>query len=237
MLSLSILTSVAASIAQGGHSALPVFVENRGQWDTPAAFVGRFPGMIVRAERGALVLQLFQGGADATRGAIVRLEFEGASPDARLDGTARKSATYSFFLGDDSAQWRSGLPSYEGLVYRELYPGLDLHVGEVDGQPGLEVAVAPGADASALRLHSVGANDSRMEGGSLHLATAAGPLVLPIRTVERSRPGTELHAASASPSPAPTSKVHWSTYLGSATNPFGPGDGPTAVDVGENGDV
>jgi hypothetical protein len=60
-------------------SRLPLaFVENQGQWDTPAKFVARRGGMVARIEPDALVLQLTRRyDADRIEGVVVRLVFEG----------------------------------------------------------------------------------------------------------------------------------------------------------------
>ncbi|HVS11174.1 MAG TPA: hypothetical protein VMS76_14990, partial [Planctomycetota bacterium] len=58
-------------------SAPLAFLENRGQVPGEAAFVGRLPGVVVRAEPSALALQVEAQG-NPKEGVLVRLEFEGA---------------------------------------------------------------------------------------------------------------------------------------------------------------
>src|SRR5687768_14851611 len=77
--------------------AMPLFVENLGQWDTPARFVGAFGGGLVRAEPDGLAIQL--SGSEAGTGVLVRLAFEGASETPAIVAEALWEATCSYFLG------------------------------------------------------------------------------------------------------------------------------------------
>ncbi|HKB16192.1 MAG TPA: hypothetical protein VKF62_09000, partial [Planctomycetota bacterium] len=73
------------------------FVENRGQWDTPARFVARRAGLVVRIEEDALVLQLIRReGADRFEGVVVRLAFEGALETVALEGEGRQPGIHNF---------------------------------------------------------------------------------------------------------------------------------------------
>ena len=55
-------------------------------------------------------------------------------------------------IGGNPANWRTKLPTYGEVVYRRLWPGIDLHLRGEDGQLKYEFHLAPGADASRIRL-------------------------------------------------------------------------------------
>lgn len=54
----------------------------------------------------------------------VTLDFENANPNARLAAAEKSVSVVSYFRGarDD---WKTGLPTYQSVVYRELWPGID----------------------------------------------------------------------------------------------------------------
>ena len=72
---------------------------------------------------------------------------------AQVAGTGR----VNYLLGNDPASWHTNLPTYGELVYRDLWPGIDLVFRGRDRTLKYEFHVAPGADASRIRLAYRGA--------------------------------------------------------------------------------
>ncbi|MCI0586737.1 MAG: hypothetical protein L0323_07855 [Planctomycetes bacterium] len=155
------------------------FVENQGQWDTTARFVARSREGIARLERNAILLQRetidLEGGS--LRGVLLRLVFEGAAPEPSQEGLGRRPESASFFLGNDPARWRTGVPAFDSVLYRSLYPGVDLRVGEREGRLAYDLLLSPGADARRVTVRCEGTLGLRVESdGSLRMETALGPV-------------------------------------------------------------
>jgi hypothetical protein len=100
------------------------------------------------------------------------MRFAGASP-VRPAGTGPLECTSNFLVGSDPSKWRTGVLSYEGLLYSGLYPGVDLRFLYCGGGLKYEFVVAPGADPSAVGLEFAGAEPS-VRGDTLVLETPAG---------------------------------------------------------------
>ncbi len=96
--------------------------------------------------------------------------FVGANPHPRLD------THVSYPLGDDPAKWRTDVPVWGGVRYVDLYPWIDLEVGE---RRGLRLIAHPGAAPSTVRLRVKGADEIAMDGDRLRLNTAIGAFSLP----------------------------------------------------------
>ena len=58
--------------------------------------------------------------------------------------------TASFFIGNDQSDWQSGIPTYGGVKYQNVLPGVDLTYRGTNGVLKREFIVAPGADASGI---------------------------------------------------------------------------------------
>jgi hypothetical protein len=58
--------------------------------------------------------------------AVVRLQPVGMSSGVKLQGAKPQAGKINFFTGRDPAKWRTGIPIYSEVVYREAYPGTDL---------------------------------------------------------------------------------------------------------------
>jgi len=104
----------------------------------------------------------------------VRLEFVGANPDVRPVGEEQQEAVISYFKGQPD-EWRTGLPTYSRIVYRDLWPGIDLvYYGTVD-RLKYEFIVQPGADPGQIRLAYRGATGVALNGaGQLEVETPIG---------------------------------------------------------------
>lgn len=86
----------------------------------------------------------------------VRLEFLGANPHADISGEGELPGRVNYFLGNNSARWRTGVPSFSRVRVKDIYPGISLlHYGN---QEHLEYdfEVAPGADPSAIAIRFSG---------------------------------------------------------------------------------
>ncbi len=159
-------------------AGLPLaFVENRGQWDARARFMARQGGMATWFETDAMTLQLRKQGAEG-RGAVVRLAFEGAAADRRLEGEDRQPGTFSYYLGNDSSKWQTNVPSYSAVVYREIYSGIDIRVRDNGGTLEYDILAAPGADLGQIVIYCDGVDglDVR-DDGSLLMQTETGSIV------------------------------------------------------------
>ncbi|MBN2197333.1 MAG: SBBP repeat-containing protein [Polyangiaceae bacterium] len=105
---------------------------------------------------------------------VVKLDFVGASPDARPEGLERQQATFSYFKGPEK-DWKTALPSFAKVIYRELWPGIDLVYTGAVNQLKYEFLVAPGADPSLIRLRYRGVDRLALtHRGALRVETPDG---------------------------------------------------------------
>ena len=109
-------------------------------------------------------------------GLALKLTFPGSNPDVRIEPLNPLTTTVSYFLGNDPAQWRPAVPVYGGVRYVDLYPGVDLVLGQADSFWRLEAG--PGAATSQVRLQVEGAAVEAVDGGVLSLAVDGEPLSL-----------------------------------------------------------
>lgn len=89
--------------------------------------------------------------------ALVRLSFDGANRGTTVAPLARQPGVVNYLLGDDPARWRTGVPTYASVVYRELYTGIDLRYDGTDSNLKATYLVASGADPGRIRWRYDGA--------------------------------------------------------------------------------
>ncbi|MEJ7615399.1 MAG: hypothetical protein WKF30_00160 [Pyrinomonadaceae bacterium] len=90
----------------------------------------------------------------------------------------KRSNYYNFFIGNDPAQWRSQVAAYTSLLYRNLYPGIDVRVREEEaGRLEYDLLLAPGANLKSAIVRASGAQKIEVaDDGALLVHTANGTL-------------------------------------------------------------
>jgi hypothetical protein len=212
--------------AQMGISAPRGFIENRGQLDGSVRYYARGAGVSVYFTPGGVIVDRKEPTREQRlHGCAVRLAFEGANPMPVIEARAAVPTRYNFFLGNDASAWRTDVPVYSEVVYKDLWPGIDLvYRGEPEGIQ-YKLVARGGADASRARFRYEGA-DRVAPGtdGILRIETSAG-------AIEDSRPAGSsgeghlafpaagiakdaLHPADAEHAMDNPASLLWSTFLG-----------------------
>ncbi len=234
-----------------GPASSAGFVENRGQWSTTARFVGRWGPTFARIEPAAIVLQMHDA-HDRRRGVVVRIEFDGARADSPPRGEHRRPGAFNYLLGNDPERWCIGVPSYDRVVYRDLYDGVDLRLRSEHAHLKYDLLLDPGTRLDLVRFRCEGVEELSIDSdGSLVLETALGPIRQPVPITWQVQPSGERRSVECRYRllddglfgfEAPTWDVRlplvidpglvWSTYVGASLN-----DRATEVAVGPGGNV
>jgi hypothetical protein len=158
-----------AALSSPPVDALPLaFVPNVGQTDPAVRMETRSPEGTVSFLAHAVVFTL----PHATT--PVRLQFGGAYA-ATIRGADRLPGTVNDLRGDDPAQWHTGIPTYAGVVYQDLYAGIDLRYDGMNGRLKGTYTVAPGSDPAQIRWHYSSTQDVAVDqaSGDLRITVAA----------------------------------------------------------------
>ena len=102
---------------------------------------------------------------------VVKLDFVDANPNVRPVGQEPTAAVISYFKGPRE-EWTTGLPTYASLVYRDLWPGIDLVYTGTGSRLKYTFLVQPGADPNQIKLAYRGASEVQInEAGQLEVST------------------------------------------------------------------
>jgi hypothetical protein len=180
------LTAASATPAKPTHptrgfGSVPLyFVENHGQLDPRVAYSVQGSDKTLYFTEQGLTLALngprhgrYEATAPHERW-VLKLDFVGARAGVRPEGLEEAGATFSYFKGGRS-QWRVGLKSYSQIVYRDLWPGIDLAYAGTVNQIKYTFVVRPGADPDQIRLAWRGASEVALSAaGELAVTTPLG---------------------------------------------------------------
>ncbi len=161
----------ATLVASNRSDQLPVsFVTNAGQTDARVRYLAQGDGFAYSFDGGGALLAFREG----TRTQVISLRPVDASPAATLEARGAAPTTVSYFRG--SARY-TDLTAYDEVVYRDLWPGIDLTFQGRGNRLKYEFHVAPGADPSRIRMAYDGARDVSLgPDGALQLDTVLGTL-------------------------------------------------------------
>jgi Beta-propeller repeat len=183
------------------YNSLPLYFEaNRGQTEPQVKFVSRGSGYtLFLTPRGETVLVLRKPSPkrdllkpaalvsmpavlnpDAVGPpAIVRMKLVGGNPRPRVEALDELSGKANYLIGNDRKKWRTNVPLYGKVRYREVYPGVDLVYYGNQRQVEHDFIVAPGADPRSITLNLAGAEKLSLDPqGALVLAVKDGELRL-----------------------------------------------------------
>lgn len=104
----------------------------------------------------------------------VRLDFLGANPGVRPVGASMQKAVMSYFNGRPS-DWKVRIPTYEKVVYPNLWSGIDLECSGDLHRLKYTFIVKPGADPTMIRMAYRGASDASIsDEDTLEISTPVG---------------------------------------------------------------
>jgi hypothetical protein len=182
------------------------FEANHGQVDDQVKFLARGKGytLFLTPTESVMVLQQREatGQKNALTGnltalqepapikqSVVRMKLEGANPSPIIDSMEPLPGIVNYFIGNDPAKWRTKIPTYAKVQYKEAYPGIDLAYYGNQGKLEYDFIVAPGADPNQIKLAFEGASEIKVAAsGDLLLTTALGyvrlqkPIVYQVET-------------------------------------------------------
>ena len=170
----------------GASLSLPLFFEaNRGQTDPQAKFLARsggyslfvtpteavFAGAHTRAPRGALSPRKGTPTNPGER-AVLRMKLLESNPGPEISGIKELPGKVNYLIGNNPKDWHTGIPLYEEVRSREVYPGIDLVYHGDQQRLEYDFQVAPGADPGRIRFKVTGAEKIAVdENGDLVLHT------------------------------------------------------------------
>jgi hypothetical protein len=148
-----------------------LFIENQGQVDDQVAYYvqGKDKTLYFTPDGVTFVLS----GEDSSRW-VLKLDFVGADRGVQPEGNDETGGVISYFRGRPE-EWKTALKTYSKVVYRDLWPGIDLEYSGTVNRLKYQFVVKPGANPSQIRLAYRGAAEVMINrAGQLEVSTPSG---------------------------------------------------------------
>jgi hypothetical protein len=150
--------------ARAAYGTLPLaFTANAGQTDARVRYFAQGAGFAVFLTRREAMLALARPAAKGKKkkATALALRFLNANRRVALSAERPGAGRINYLLGNDPAKWRTGLRTYERVVYHRLWPGIDMVFRGQKGTLKYEFLVRRGARISDIRLAYGGATSGR----------------------------------------------------------------------------
>jgi|SRR5579859_1579655 len=107
---------------------------------------------------------------------VMRMQLVGGNAKGRVVGLGELAGRSNYFIGNDAKKWRTNVPTYVKVRYRNVYPGIDLvYYGNQEGELEYDFVVAPYANADRIAFSITGLD------GRIHpRENRSGDLIIPM---------------------------------------------------------
>ena len=172
----------------------PCFVKNQGQLDLKVKFYVKTPCQTLYFTDEGIVFDLLRGGDETekrpetgarshhNRGVkkeqlVFNLNFENTRKEISIEGLNRQEAEINYFTGNDRDKWKRGIPTFKGIVYKEVYKNIDLKIFGNGRAIEYEFIINPGGNPDDILLTYNGIDGLTInKKGELLIATTFGEL-------------------------------------------------------------
>jgi hypothetical protein len=160
-------------------STLPLyFVQNKGQINGQVAFYESGNGHSAFFTKEGMVLNLYGRTSPHPIPARLKLIPIDANKNPEMMAEGLQKGRVNYFIGHDPKKWQTDLPTYQAVVYKEIYPGIDMKFYGSNRQLEYDIVVKPGADPSRVVLSYEGIKGLRItENGDMEIELKGGRII------------------------------------------------------------
>lgn len=149
-----------------GYGRLPLyFIENNAQANTDALFYARTRGYSLMLIRQGMVFAHTppEQTASIEEWDGFSLEFLGSDSDTEVIPVDQAEYRVNYFIGSDAKKWKTNVPTSKAVLYKELYPDIDLKIYGRENQIEYDWIVQPGGDVSQIKISFTDVQETRLD--------------------------------------------------------------------------
>src|SRR3989338_5366351 len=111
--------------------------------------------------------------------AIIKLKPIGANKDPEIIAENKQEGKVNYFIGNDPNKWKTNIPTYQAVVYKEIYKNIDMKFYGNNQQMEYDIIVKPGADPKMVKFSYEGVEGLKVtQEGDLEITLhSSSPLV------------------------------------------------------------
>ena len=174
-LSVWLSASEAASVDAGRMSLPTIFEKNMGQEPSRYQFISRHSSVEARFSRTSVDLTFPDGPRHRRR---ITFKLLGSREEVAPEGRDLLSSVSNYLLGNDPTRWIRGVPNNAEVVYRNIYPDIDLIFHGSGESMEHDFRIAPNGNPDQIGFVIEGADRIALDSsGNLEISLANGKLI------------------------------------------------------------
>lgn len=172
------------------HTSTPVeFIPNEGQWQHPFLFKGLSNTVAFFLEEDGIKYILgheqnpgkiynYKYGINKTNPELLfhayKMQWIGSNKDFKIVKSKQQKQYHNYYLGNDTARWKSNVGLYHKVDYLNIYDQIDINFASDDGNLKYDFIVKPGGDYKQIKFKFDGINGIKLNEGNLVITTSVG---------------------------------------------------------------
>jgi len=147
-----------------------------------------------------------------------QVEFVNSSEQVEIRGDKSLDTYNNYFIGNDPSKWQSNCKVYQAVIYKNIYPNIDLRYYTENDQLKYDLVVHPGGNPDNIILKYKGADKLIVKNGQITVQTSVGDVkeIIP-RTYQFSKDGNKDLECEYRAGTDNTVRFHVRNYSPSAT--------------------
>lgn len=138
-----------------------IYIQNKGQWHNNVLFKTDIRQGAIFLEKTKLTIHVLENHSHKfdedikdkpVRGHVYTIDFVGANPNALIIGAEKRDEYFNYFLGSDESKWKGNCAGYEEVVYKNIYPNIDLKINSKNFQPKYTFVLHYGANINDIKM-------------------------------------------------------------------------------------
>jgi hypothetical protein len=150
----------------------PVFIENKGQWDSQAMYLYKRQGLDFWVTNTGFVCDYYQNnqiesdfatkhGKPKTQsyqriGQVVSIELMNSKPLTEVNAKGEQQGQHNYYIGNDQKKWVTGAHSFDALEIKNVYDGVDQKIYFENNEIRYDFIVKPGVTPSIIQMKFTG---------------------------------------------------------------------------------
>lgn len=105
-----------------------------------------------------------------------RVNFIGASTNVKVIPEKMLPTYDNYFIGNDKSKWQGGCKIYQAVVYKNMYPNIDVRYYTDGDRLKYDIIVNPGGNISDIAMQYEGADKLSIKNSELYIKTSVGEI-------------------------------------------------------------
>jgi hypothetical protein len=154
LFSTNTMYSNSQSSQSSAINGTPTYIKNLGQWNEQIQYLARTPNMDVWVTTKGIVFDAYsynkQNKNIVRKGTVLTMDFHSTQPIVSSSEDISTSV-FNFYYGKEK-NWKENVPSYNQVLLKEVYKGIDAVLLFDETKPRYDFIVKPGANPKDIKF-------------------------------------------------------------------------------------